>query len=743
MAAPAQSYSIEYNAFLHPLGSGSTMGYAATKSADGTGYVIATTAAMAASASGSYHGIMLETQPVGCTIQIQSDAIVDPSVCPWLGTGIVEDAVVDGNGKVWRASQSAGTAVGTVFKDGSVELKKSSAAATTLGGDADGPALSNTVRKILGATVAALAGNVGKALVLTGASAFGFVSFGTAASGYDTADHGGGGQEVLSATGSGGVFTVHDDVSQKFSSSTQPSAQSGMIRAPAAAAGPGYSLIAVRNPGNTADRNAIGAYLVGAATSFKLGDSAITYQQNLLNTGVDIVGVGGTTQVSLTASLLTLGPALAAGIPLAFGSAPAQSGTLRLQTGFLAAFRNNAGSADRVFLASDASDIAYFGDVTQAGLPAVIMGGPIGLYSTTPATLQATINASGVTVATLAGAGTRMVTCTAAGLLGASAIPGGTPGGSDRQVQYNNAGAFGGAANVTYDTGGTLTVLSAIQIGASNWATAGGARFANNAGVKFRNAAANGNVDALNVDSSNNILVGGTGTAGAFVDGVSGATLRVNGANILSCSASQITALQFLSMGSNYIAFGSIPASAAALRLSNNQGMYGRNVGNSGDIVMIVTDASDNLFVGDGTYTANLLLRVKSGASINHYFNGVSKLSLSEAVCSIQATNVAIGELSPNFNSATNAVYIKDGLVWSSGPSNGFYMRSDSGRPHLRNGNSPPSGVAVDIIYDRITSGDLESTPRDLLCVIVKDHSGNVDIVRYIPLYASFSGTQL
>ena len=38
--------------------------------------------------------------------------------------------------------------------------------------------------------------------------------------------------------------------------------------------------------------------------------------------------------------------------------------------------------------------------------------------------------------------------------------PGGTPGGSTTQVQYNNAGAFGGAANLTWNTGTSVLSLN-------------------------------------------------------------------------------------------------------------------------------------------------------------------------------------------------------------------------------------------------------------------------------------------
>ena len=50
---------------------------------------------------------------------------------------------------------------------------------------------------------------------------------------------------------------------------------------------------------------------------------------------------------------------------------------------------------------------------------------------------------------------------------------GGTPGGSDKQVQYNNAGAFGGAANVEYDVGGSGKLRLSADLERKNGANIG------------------------------------------------------------------------------------------------------------------------------------------------------------------------------------------------------------------------------------------------------------------------------
>ena len=51
-----------------------------------------------------------------------------------------------------------------------------------------------------------------------------------------------------------------------------------------------------------------------------------------------------------------------------------------------------------------------------------------------------------------------MVTTNAAGVLSTATIPGGAPGGSTTQIQYNSAGTFAGAAKSAIDANGNLTL---------------------------------------------------------------------------------------------------------------------------------------------------------------------------------------------------------------------------------------------------------------------------------------------
>lgn len=93
----------------------------------------------------------------------------------------------------------------------------------------------------------------------------------------------------------------------------------------------------------------------------------------------------------------------------------------------------------------------------------------------------------------------------------------GSPAGSTGQIQYNNAGAFGGATNV-------LTGSGFISIGASPAAT-GGLRLASATGIYFRNAANGADFALIRSDGTDRILVGGSTS-------VNGLTVQV-GSNIL------------------------------------------------------------------------------------------------------------------------------------------------------------------------------------------------------------------
>jgi hypothetical protein len=110
--------------------------------------------------------------------------------------------------------------------------------------------------------------------------------------------------------------------------------------------------------------------------------------------------------------------------------------------------------------------ITSSGTVTMAGTLAVANGGT-GL-TTTPANGALDIgNGTGFTRTTLT-AGSNITITNGAGSISIASTGGGTPGGSTTQIQYNNAGAFAGSSNLTFDgtnltSGGTVVMASSFK----------------------------------------------------------------------------------------------------------------------------------------------------------------------------------------------------------------------------------------------------------------------------------------
>src|SRR5687768_4834569 len=124
MTAPVTSASVLWSAVLHSTAGNIPLGYALTKSSDGRGFVVATTANLAASASGRIHGVPLTTGSYPGSVQIQQDGIVEPAYLPFVGVGNSTDyANVNSLGRVVRsASFSSGSTIGVCGADGSVKL---------------------------------------------------------------------------------------------------------------------------------------------------------------------------------------------------------------------------------------------------------------------------------------------------------------------------------------------------------------------------------------------------------------------------------------------------------------------------------------------------------------------------------------------------------------------------------------------------------------------------------------------
>lgn len=224
---------------------------------------------------------------------------------------------------------------------------------------------------------------------------------------------------------------------------------------------------------------------------------------------------------------------------------------------------------------------------------------------------------------------------------------GGSPGGSNTQFQYNNAGAFGGASNVVY-TGSKLQLASNLQFlnstitGDLAWAPTSTNKTLTlpdaTDTIVARNTADTLTNKTINIDgttaansltsasiTTGNILKSNGSRFASFSRGTSLQVLRVNsggtdlewatiggagssGANstvqLSDGSGGFIGATNVLG-GSSFLSIGTSPALSGALRLPNDKSVSGRNVGNSGDLHLISLDNANQVRLdGNGTGVA-------------------------------------------------------------------------------------------------------------------------------------------
>ena len=94
----------------------------------------------------------------------------------------------------------------------------------------------------------------------------------------------------------------------------------------------GYSVVSSRNQALTANFNVVGVFKSGTQDAVWVGDAGATgcgAELDITSSGYDFY-MTSSHPLSVQATKVVVGPDLAAGLPLAFGSAPATAGTIRL-----------------------------------------------------------------------------------------------------------------------------------------------------------------------------------------------------------------------------------------------------------------------------------------------------------------------------------------------------------------------------------------------------------------------------
>lgn len=104
------------------------------------------------------------------------------------------------------------------------------------------------------------------------------------------------------------------------------------------------------------------------------------------------------------------------------------------------------------------------------------------------------------------------------------------PVGSDKRIPFNDAGAWGSDAALTFDKATGLFTVTIGAFGSGTKAATGDARYGNVHGERFRNFANNQDLSAIETDASDFLYIG---TDTAFTTAKMPATLRINAANTI------------------------------------------------------------------------------------------------------------------------------------------------------------------------------------------------------------------
>lgn len=224
---------------------------------------------------------------------------------------------------------------------------------------------------------------------------------------------------------------------------------------------------------------------------------------------------------------------------------------------------------------------------------------------------------------------------------------GGTPGGSNTQIQFNDSDDFGGDIGLTYNkTTNVLSIGDAISVGDSP-ATIGSFRLPSQGNLTFRNTADNDDLDLITSDASNRVRMGSIDNFVIITPDGGDGGITATGELVYGVGSGQehyfhANAVGGARIGAGYISTGAIPATAGNIRLPNLANISARKADNSADISLVDQDSSNILRVGDLTHTVNarLLAAVDSGLAVA---GGASYALLSSGLFTLTGADLVIG----------------------------------------------------------------------------------------------------
>lgn len=236
----------------------------------------------------------------------------------------------------------------------------------------------------------------------------------------------------------------------------------------------------------------------------------------------------------------------------------------------------------------------------------------------------------------------------------------GTPAGSDRDIQFNNAGAFGATSGFSFTPGERLLIPSALFntfINSANESVAG----SYNTGVGL-NALASNNGGSFNNAFGVQALYSNTGGNGNFALGVNALYFNINGSNNLGIG---LNTFFYNVSGSSSVAIGYASGLGVnGVTNTSNNAFIGYNSGAT------ITTGGNNTYIGyssgntDGSVTTPGTLTNATAIGYNAQVTASNSLVLGGT--GSYAVNVGIGTTSPTIG----ALQVSGGSSFTTFPAN-------------------------------------------------------------------------
>ena len=206
-----------------------------------------------------------------------------------------------------------------------------------------------------------------------------------------------------------------------------------------------------------------------------------------------------------------------------------------------------------------------------------------------------------------------------------------SPGGSTTQVQYNNAGAFGGAANVTIDTDGRLifpavSALPTISTGGKLYGdTSSGlpqARWLPNLGIDapLQRKLGYGTIGIMSPSSTGTLNYDGHFLTGGMANAAGTTTNKVHSStSALSCKTRYVMAASVAANQTVIVRIGNAPATGLIM----NDSVYGGGTLLTMTMGFPVYSSGQRIFMGYQTLTSAILGTVDISTLVNMF--GIGK----------------------------------------------------------------------------------------------------------------------